>query len=197
MKLMKFLPVFFLLLAPAFAAEVKPPTNPELRDELLAMAANDQELRSAARSGTIDRNKVVEADAVHTARMKEIVAEHGWPAEALVGEDGANAAWLLVQHADADPGFQERALTLMKPLLESGEINRRDYAYLWDRTHEPQRYGTQLRCVDGRLQPREIESPESVDVRRKDMGMLPLAEYLEEARALLGEAGDDVCADGG
>ena len=45
-------------------------------------------------------------DAVHTARLKAIVAAHGWPTVAQVGQDGADAAWLLAQHADKDPAFQ-------------------------------------------------------------------------------------------
>jgi hypothetical protein len=48
-------------------------------------------------------------DAANTARMKRIVAERGWPGRSLVGDDGAQAAWLLVQHADHDPAFQRVA----------------------------------------------------------------------------------------
>jgi hypothetical protein len=58
----------------------------------------------------------------NTARLKEVVAKHGWPGKSLVGEDGAFAAWLLVQHADADAAFQKQRLELMKPLLEKGEV---------------------------------------------------------------------------
>ncbi len=38
-------------------------------------------------------------------RMREIVARVGWPGRRMVGDDGASAAWLLVQHSDTDPGF--------------------------------------------------------------------------------------------
>jgi len=42
--------------------------------------------------------------------MKAIVEAHRWPDRILVG-DGAQAAWLLVQHTDHDPAFSEAALS--------------------------------------------------------------------------------------
>ena len=58
----------------------------------------DAEQRAATRVG--------EVDADNTAWLCGVVDHHGWPGASLVGEDGAQAAWLLVQHADQDPGFQ-------------------------------------------------------------------------------------------
>jgi hypothetical protein len=43
--------------------------------------------------------RIGEAHRRHTERMREIVANHGWPGRSLVDEDGAHAAWTLVQHA--------------------------------------------------------------------------------------------------
>lgn len=45
---------------------------------------------------------VPEMEVVHrrnAARLREIIAEHGWPHEEIAGEDGAKAAWLIAQHA--------------------------------------------------------------------------------------------------
>ena len=78
----------------------------ELRRELLAMAAEDQRIRHLVdehteASGKIPDDLIPEwtrIDAANTARLAEIVAEHGWPTRSLVGDDGANAAWLLAQH---------------------------------------------------------------------------------------------------
>src|SRR6185436_3940987 len=81
------------------------------------------------------------------ARIKQIVAEHGWPGRTLVGADGAHAAWLLVQHADTDRPFQRRCLDLMQGAFEAGEVAGQDLAYLTDRVllaaGQPQMYGTQ------------------------------------------------------
>ena len=54
----------------------------------------------------------------------------GWPTISEVGEKGASAAWLLTQHADADPVFQARALRLMEPLVAQGEVSKANHAYL-------------------------------------------------------------------
>ncbi len=78
--------------------------NAALRQELLRMEEEDQELRrqwavSLEATGVMSPALAVQiqgVDAEHTARMKAIIAEHGWPGTRLVRRDGAEAAWLLV-----------------------------------------------------------------------------------------------------
>lgn len=172
----------FLLLA-ATQATAPDVGYPALRAELLEMENQDQALRKAKR---VDVKAVVASDARHTTRMRQVLSEHGWPTQALVGTDGAAAAWLLVQHADAAPDFQLAALALMEPLLTSGQVRRENYAYLWDRTHQPQRYGTQGSCVGkGSWKPDTIESPELVEARREEMEMEPLVDYVAMASKFL------------
>ena len=178
---MTILHTFLLLAATQSAAPVV--GAPALRAELLEMERQDQELRTAT---PVDVKAVVASDGSHTARMRRVLSEHGWPTTALVGTDGSAAAWLLVQHADAAPDFQLAALTLMEPLLSSGQVKRQNYAYLWDRTHRPQRYGTQGSCVGkGNWKPNVIDSPELVEARRKEMEMEPLIDYVAMASKFL------------
>lgn len=119
-------------------------------------------------------------DAKHTARMKAIVARHGWPLRSMVGDDGAVAAWLLVQHADLDPEFQRRCLELMQA-APPGETNRQNVAYLTDRVlvneGKKQLYGTQFWLVRGELVPRPIEAEAELDQRRKSVGLSSMNEY--------------------
>lgn len=61
-------------------------------------------------------------DAAHTARLKAIVAAHGWPTVAQVGQDGADAAWLVAQYADKDPPFQRSVADAMQPLVARGQV---------------------------------------------------------------------------
>jgi hypothetical protein len=159
--------------------------QPALRDELLAMVAADQSARETLiRGGFADekaRAAVGALDARHTARLKQIVDAHGWPASSRVGEDGAHAAWLLVQHADADPAFQRRCLDLMTR-LSPREVSAKDVAYLADRVllaeGKPQRFGTQFeKNAAGKWVPKELEDPEHVDARRREVGLEPLADY--------------------
>ncbi len=125
-------------------------------------------------------------DARNTARMKEVVSAHGWPGRRLVGKDGAQAAFLLVQHADADPAFQESCLELMKE-APTGEVSTVDVAYLTDRvrvnTGRSQLYGTQFWMQGGKLVPRPIEDEERLAERRKAVGLIPMDEYREHMEA--------------
>lgn len=176
---------FFALLFIALISSCKhsPPQtsfNSALRDELLRMEVDDQAARVSAPKNPTEIQALMAMDARHTSRMKEIVAAYGWPGYSIVGKDASSAAWLLVQHADSDPEFQRRILTLIEPLVKSGEVKASHYAYLWDRTHEPQRYGTQGRCVaNGRWEPLEIETPSELDTRRTSLGMPTMAEYVK------------------
>ena len=153
----------------------KPGTNAALRDEILRMHDAHQDARASK-----DAARMKALEARNVKRMKEIVAKHGWPTETLVGEHGASSAWLLVHHADGDRPFQLRVLELMQPLVKQGEASGQLYAFLYDRTHKPQRYGTQGTCKGpGSWQPREIEDAQNVDARRAEIGLLPakLIEY--------------------
>jgi hypothetical protein len=97
-----------------------------LRTELLALEEADQAFRR-------HMNELMEEEVARTRRIREIVESHGWPGRSLVGEDGAAAAWLLVQHADDDPAFQERALELMRTAVDAGDADAQQLAYLVDR----------------------------------------------------------------
>ena len=147
------------------------------------MRVEDQKYRQPT---NFDGPAVAKIDEENRTRLKKIVEQYGWPTITMVGKDGAFAAWLLVQHSDADPQFQATALKLMEPLLEKREALRENYAYLFDRLNRPQRFGTQGSCKSkGLWAPREIENPAEVDRRRTEVGMQPLAEYIETASNFL------------
>jgi hypothetical protein len=89
----------------------------------------------------------------------------------------------LVQHPDIDAAFQKRCLALMTE-APPWEVSAKNIAYLTDRVlvneGREQIYGTQLA---GDVTPPPIEDEANVDVRRKEAGLPPLAEYVEAARA--------------
>ncbi len=165
--------------------------NSQLRQELLAMEQADQKLRWSLTSKATPTQlaEVVALDARHTARMKQIIQEYGWPGYSLVGQDGAGAAWLLIQHADKDPQFQAQCLRLMEVAVSKGEASRREYAYLLDRVRmnagQPQVYGTQFRWNSAnQLEPYPIENPGEVEQRRRAVGLEPLSEYERELKTM-------------
>ena len=123
-------------------------------------------------------------DTENTARLKELIAQKGWPGKTLVGKRAANAAWLLVQHADLDPAFQKQCLPLLEKAVAAGEAEGAQLAYLTDRVlvaeKKPQRYGSQFHEVDGKLVPQPIEDEARVDERRAAVGLGTLAEYAAQ-----------------
>jgi hypothetical protein len=120
-------------------------------------------------------------------RLEAIVKRYGWPGKSLVGEDAADAAWLVLQHAIAHPRLQRACLPLIREAVALGEAKPWQAAYLEDRIRfferRPQRYGTQFDWDEnGLMSPYAIEDPERVDERRLSIGLSPLAERMEEVR---------------
>ncbi|SDL21215.1 DUF6624 domain-containing protein [Nonomuraea jiangxiensis] len=162
------------------------PADPALRAELLTMMERDQQVRAPG----ADPDRMAGVDRANTERMRRILDTHGWPGHALVGEDGAHAAWVMVQHADLDPEFQRRGLALMRQAVAKDDADPGDLAYLTDRVRvaekKPQVYGTQWGVdAEGTWQPRTpIENEAEVDERRAEAGLQPLRDYLKELQSM-------------
>ena len=163
-----------------------------LRQELLAMAEEDLRLRAElARTGALYQGYHPAMRAVHdrhAGRLAEILADHGWPGASRVGEDGAEAAWLVVQHAIAQPGFQRQVLGALRAAARSGEVPAWQPALLEDRIRtlegRPQRYGTQFDWDEaGQMSPLPVEDPPGVDARRQSVGLRPMEEEIRRQRA--------------
>lgn len=160
--------------------------NEELRAELIRMAREDGETRDELlRDGRLPRlGYAEEMRRIHernNARMREIVGQNGWPGRGMVGEDGCEAAWLVVQHAVLAPDFQRRCLPLLEQAVAAGEAPGWQLAYLTDRVlmaeGEEQIYGTQyLPAEGGKSVPYRIADPENVDARRRAVGLCPMEE---------------------
>ncbi len=156
----------------------------ELRDELLQLLEDDQaeRLEGADFGG----------DAPRTERLAEIIDEHGWPGYSLVGEEAEDAAWAIAQHSDHDVEFQQYALHHLVVAAEADDASPGNVAYLTDRVAvnlgEPQVYGTQVACgEDGPAPVVPIAEEASVDDRRADASLPPLADYYAEMEAICTE----------
>lgn len=104
-------------------------------------------------------------------RLKDIIAQYGWPTISVVGVRGAHAAAYIALGA-TNPDFQRTALELMAPLVPRGEVPTADYASLYDQVHTPQRYGTAIRCENGEFKPsKPIEDPGQLAQRRAALGL--------------------------
>ncbi|MEQ9401982.1 MAG: hypothetical protein RIM99_00235 [Cyclobacteriaceae bacterium] len=170
---------------------------PEIADEIKKMRDEDQKMRikwsGMVRKGKTETEKFKEMtkasiakDRANTARMREIIAEHGWPTYDLVGEGPSNNAWLIIQHADRNPLFQAKCLLLLKAAVDKGQANPSNYAYLYDRvqvaTGEKQLYATQSTSNNGLTEGyfQAIEDESNVQKRREAMGIdRSVEEYAE------------------
>ncbi len=156
----------------------------DLRAELLAMRDHDLRVREERlAAGALAGHYDPQMEAVHVqnaARLRAIVAEHGWPAEDLVGQDGSEAAWLIVQHAIGDPDLQHSALQMLHDCISAGRVAPWQAAYLEDRIAlyegRPQTYGTQSLDDprDGRSRPWTLADPANVNALRASVGLEPI-----------------------
>jgi hypothetical protein len=158
--------------------------NEELRRELLEMRAEDVRVRQELlQSGELGGSYVPRMEAVHirnAARLRELIAVHGWPDDAVAGKDGAEAAWFIVQHAVGEPEFQREMLRLLHACAGAKRVPLWHAAYLEDRIAmyegRPQRYGTQWMDdpLDGRIRPWALAEPDRVNELRAAVGLGPL-----------------------
>lgn len=120
--------------------------------------------------------------------FKRQVAEIGWFGQKEFGWAADQAALLIVQHADADPGFQESVVASLWPRLETADTDPENFAYLVDRVAvragRPQYFGTQMECVNGAWIVPRILDHETLDDRRSRMNLVAYDVQLARMRGL-------------
>jgi len=164
----------------------------ELRRELLRRRAEDQRVRQLVSPPqgqhiarlpdevAAERQRI---DADNTRWLDDLLTTKGCPGQTLVGEEGAQAAWLLAR----DPDLQLAFLDALRGAVARGEASPAHLAYLEDRVRvhagQPQLYGTQLTVTRGEFGPFPIEDPQRLDARRAEAGLEPFAAYEARMRA--------------
>lgn len=115
----------------------------------------------------------------------EVVLDHlppeGWYLRSRYGDEVATTAFYVVQHSDLETW--RRFVPVLEPLVAMGEVTGPAYALMYDRLAlaegKPQRYGSQVTCQNGQWVLMELEAPETVDDRRREMGFPDtLEDYL-------------------
>ncbi len=138
---------------------------------------------------TISKSRVVKAmrrtDSLNFMILKSIFNKHAYLGYSKVGKKSSHNFWLLVQHQDKNPAFQERVLLEMKQEVENNNASYLDYAYLVDRvkvnTEELQIYGTQmtLNSDTSSYIPKPVINPKELNKRRKIAGLDPIESYIK------------------
>lgn len=165
------------------------PLDEVLRQEILAMATNDLSVRAELIAEGVLQGYHPSMEAVpksNASRLAALIEQHGWPGKSLVGEDGAEAAWLIVQHSIWNPAFMRRCLSLLQQAGKKGDAPLWHAAMLEDRIRmyegKPQIYGSQFQMDENGLAPYQIENPGGVNDRRRAVGLNSLEERTAELR---------------
>lgn len=177
---------------PYQAGHVKTQFNVELAKELNTMRETDQ-IAAYVPQGKYKELSPEEWEAFkdsvftsHQVRVAEIFEEYGYPGFDLVGEEGEQSFFLIVQHSNHNTDFQQQVLEKMKIEVEKGNAAPQHYGLLVDRvninTGKPQVYGTQTTYRSDICQaiPKPLVDSANVDKRRKEIGLPPLKEYLNQ-----------------
>jgi hypothetical protein len=153
------------------------PRNPDLHDRIERLYAEDQRVRTGS---AMNREEMMATDAKTGPEVRKIFATYGVPAAADVGADTARNFVVLVQHQPAD--LMRQVLPALEEQVRRGEADPSYFAMMFDRARvfdrKPQRYGENFECdAGGKLVPSAIEDAGSLDVRRADVGLLPMRIY--------------------
>jgi hypothetical protein len=114
--------------------------------------------------------------------LETLIEKKGWPKISQVGNNAANAAFLVIQHSDNDK--QKKYLPTIKKLCEEKEASWQNYALMYDRIqigdHKPQKYGSQVNFnqATNKWELSPLEDETKVDEWRKEVGLEPLADYV-------------------
>jgi hypothetical protein len=179
-------------------------SEPDWRALLIEAAQRDIATRTElVQGGELFNAYHPKMEAVHTenaALLTRVFDAIGWPGRHRLEDDGAAAAFLILQHAIGQPALQRRGLALMLDAIPQGHANALDAAYLSDRIavfeDKPQTFATQFDWdADGQLSPAPTRDLETLDERRASVGLPPIADAVAEMRARAAAEGERAPAD--
>ncbi|MCA1625151.1 MAG: hypothetical protein LC778_15405 [Acidobacteria bacterium] len=157
--------------------------NEQIRQKLLEMIAEDERVRDElARTGELFDGYCPKMEKVHVINAEELeklIDQNTWLGESMVGMDGAEAAWRIVQHSISRPEFQRKCLRLIEKAVAAGDAEAYQFAYLHDRIcffeNRPQRYGTHSDWNEsGKMEVWKLEDKDKVNEYRTEIGLKPL-----------------------
>jgi hypothetical protein len=120
-------------------------------------------------------------DSVNLIKVTSILDKHGWLGADVIGTEGNQALFLVIQHADL--ATQQKYLPMMQAAVKNRKASPGSLALLEDRvalrTGKKQIYGSQVGMDDaGKPYVMPLEDPDNVDKRRAEVGLRPLADYV-------------------
>lgn len=171
-----------------------------VRDFLVQAAAS--ETRPAARSpwpyALLELSEPPEfaqrvLDVVHdnVAWLRGVIEGIGWLGQSLVGQDGADAAWLVLQHAGSgvptigtpdNLAFQAGCVPLLLDAVHRGEVHPRHLAHVSDNLSQSDPPYAVLTSAYTTVDGTEVLRPDLdaglIEANRRRIGLQPLADDL-------------------
>lgn len=160
------------------------------KEKLLFLYETDQNIQKEI----LDNKDFTKSDSLRNEKKKiyytnntiisELFSNYGIPLVLNDNDDKYQKAfWILTQHADFDVAFQEEVLNSMRQELKNNKVNKKYYAYLFDRVRKnkgkKQLYGTQLVFDSlGNHKLYKTKNIHKLNKRRSQMGLTTIEEYL-------------------
>lgn len=125
---------------------------------------------------------ISKADSINLIKTTKILDKHGWLGQDVIGGQGNSTLFLVIQHSDIKT--QEKYLPMMREAVKKGNANSSSLALLEDRIAlrkgEKQIYGSQIgrNQETGEFYVLPLSDPENVDIRRAEVGLGTLQEYV-------------------
>lgn len=167
-------------------ASIPNASKPKLAIELFHIFVLDQKARGYGLK--FPDKSLMNVDSLNIIRVEEIIKEHGWPTYSMVGKVAADGAFMVIQHSNTQ--IQKKYLNQLLDAAKNKEASSESVALLRDRItaneSHYQIYGTQVFQLKdpatGKLSKQAyypIHDEVNVDKRRKEMGLIPLKDYLK------------------
>ncbi len=122
------------------------------------------------------------SDSINLAKVIKILDKYGWPGPDIVGNRGAKAIFLAIQHANL--ATQQKYLPEMQAAVKNGKASKTSLALLEDRVAvlegREQTFGSQLVInTDTKLAYiLPLKDAENIDLLRLSVGLQPFKLYL-------------------
>ncbi len=151
---------------------------------------------------SLSADKIVEytaemerVDSLNQTKVFGILDNDGWPSN--LSDKANRAIWIVIDHSDLTS--RSKYLSLVRAKANEGVLDKSDYAMLNDRVlmekGKPQVYGTQIKMaatVVGedmamQLYLWPVKNPDALDSLRRNVGLLPIEEYLRSSSESVGQ----------
>jgi hypothetical protein len=158
--------------------------DPLWEEKLSFLVQKDHSMRETLlRKGILNDTYHPEMEKVHIENARKLAAlieKMGFPVLSNAGEKGVRHSWLIIHHAISLPDFMRECLLQMRLAGAQNDYPLELLAYIEDRVAyfegRPQLYGTSVDWIDGEWRRTPIEDISKLDLRRKSLGLPPIAQ---------------------